>query len=178
VVLVAGEHLEFQTRRVITGVDADGRSTVISDENTPTRVALPGFTVNDVWRVDALPTHVDEMHTLQDEVELHPPTSGFVFRVAAFPPDSEVDYAALSASIESLHGSDANANDEKVMGMHVTDTFDLDVILDGEIYCVLETGEVLLRAGDSIVLRGIKHAWSNRSNKPAVMVATMIPARR
>jgi hypothetical protein len=175
---VTGAHLGFQTRRVITGVDADGRSTVISDEDTPTRVALPGFTVNDVWRVDTLPTQVDEMHTLTDVVELNPPPSGFVFRVASFPPDSEVDHAALSASIDSLHGEDANARDDEIMGMHFTDTFDLDVILDGEIYCVLETGEVLLRPGDSIVLRGIKHAWSNRSDKPATMVATMIPARR
>lgn len=175
---MVGEHLKMQTRRVITGVDPDGRSTVVSDENTPTRVALPGFTVNDVWRVDALPTHVDETHTLTDEVELKPPTGGLVFRVASFPPDSEVDEAAYNASIDNLHGEEANVRDEKVMGMHFTDTFDLDVIADGEIYCVLETCEVLLRAGDSIVLRGVKHAWSNRSDRPAILVAAMITATR
>ncbi len=175
---MVGEHLEMQTRRVITGLDADGRSTVISDENTPTRVALAAFTVNDVWRVDALPTQVDEMHTLGDELELTPPRAGLVFRVASFPPDTELDGQAYDASIARLHGEKANAHDENVMGMHFTDTFDLDVILSGEIYCVLETGEVLLKAGDSIVLRGIKHAWSNRSDKPAILVATMITANR
>jgi hypothetical protein len=175
---MAGEHLQMQTRRVITGVDADGRSSVISDENTPTRVALAAFTVNDVWRVDALPTQVGEMHTLQSEVDLTPPRAGLVLRVASFPPDTELDRATYDASIASLHGEEANAHDANVMGMHFTDTFDLDVILSGEIYCVLETGEVLLKAGDSIVLRGIKHAWSNRSNKPAIMVATMITADR
>jgi hypothetical protein len=175
---MVGEHLELQTRRVTTGLDADGRSTVISDENTPTRVALAAFTVNDIWRVDALPTHVDEMHTLGDELELTPPKAGVVFRVAAFPPDGELDREAYDASIASLHGDSANAHDDHVIGMHVTDTFDLDVILSGEIYCVLETSEVLLKAGDSIVLRGIKHAWSNRSDQPAILVAAMISANR
>jgi mannose-6-phosphate isomerase-like protein (cupin superfamily) len=175
---VAGEHLTRQARRVVTGVDANGKSTVVSDQDTATRVALPGFTVNDLWRVDSLPTHVDELDTLTEEVVLDPPAAGLVFRIATFPPDSEVDRAAYDESISNLHGSDANAHDDTVMGMHITDTFDLDVILEGEIYCVLETGEVLLRPGDSIILRGIKHAWSNRSDKPATMVATMIPAKR
>jgi len=134
--------------------------------------------VNDLWRVDSLPTHVDELDTLTGEVVLDPPTAGLVFRIATFPPDSEVDRASYDESISNLHGSDANAHDDNVMGMHITNTFDLDVILEGEIYCVLETGEVLLRPGDSIILRGIKHAWSNRSDKPATMVATMIPAKR
>jgi hypothetical protein len=57
-------HTEIRARRVVAGVDADGRSTIVTDEETATRIALPGFTVNDVWRVDNMPAHVDDGDTL------------------------------------------------------------------------------------------------------------------
>lgn len=50
-------------------------------------------------------------------------------------------------------------------------------IVQGEIYAVFETGETLLRAGDSIVDRGNRHTWSNRTEHPVTMVAVMLPAR-
>jgi uncharacterized cupin superfamily protein len=43
------------------------------------------------------------------------------------------------------------------------------VVLEGELHLVLDTAEVVLRAGDSIVQRGTRHAWSNRSTRPAVL---------
>jgi hypothetical protein len=171
-------HTEIRARRVVAGVDADGRSTIVTDEETATRIALPGFTVNDVWRVDDLPVHVDEEDTLTGDVELDPPASGFVVRLATFPPDSAVDEEQYAASIDSLHGADANVADEEAMGMHFTDTVDVVTVVSGEIYAVLETGETLLRTGDTIINRGNKHAWSNRTNAPATVVATMFPASR
>jgi hypothetical protein len=94
-------------------------------------------------------------------VELDPPAKGFVVRLATFPPDSAVDKEQYAASIDSLHGADANVEDEEAMGMHFTDTV-----------------ETLLRTGDTIINRGNKHAWSNRTNAPATVVATMFPASR
>ncbi|RZI53360.1 MAG: cupin domain-containing protein, partial [Pseudonocardia sp.] len=38
------------------------------DETTGTRVALPAFSVNDVWRVDALPAVFTDGDTLEPEV--------------------------------------------------------------------------------------------------------------
>lgn len=172
------EHTDVKARRVIAGVDADGRSTIVTDEETATRIALPGFTVNDVWRVDSLPAHVDEGDTLSGEVQLDPPANGFVVRLATFPPDSAVDPEQYSASIDSLHGEEANAGEEEAMGMHSTDTVDVVTVVSGEIYAVLETGETLLRPGDTIINRGNKHAWSNRTDAPATVVATMFPAKR
>ena len=43
---------------------------------------------------------------------------------------------------------------------------------DGE----LDEGETLMRPGDSVVHRGITHAWSNRSDRPATVVSVMISA--
>ncbi|HEX2316468.1 MAG TPA: cupin domain-containing protein [Thermomonospora sp.] len=175
---MADSHTEVRARRVVAGVDADGRSAIVQDEESATRVSLPGFTVNDIWRLDSLPVRAEDDDTLTGEVELDPPAHGLVVRLATFPPDSEVDPAAYGASIDTLHGSDANAEDEAVMGMHRTDTVDIVTVVSGEIHAVLETGETLLRPGDSIVNRGNMHAWSNRSDRPATVVATMVPLRR
>ncbi|MEU2089971.1 cupin domain-containing protein [Nocardia beijingensis] len=174
---MGGEHLNKTARRVIAGLDADGKSTVVADENTATRVALPAFTVNDVWRVDSLPGRYQDEDTLKPDVELDPPANGLVVRLATFPPDSEIDPAVYAESIGNLHGEDANADSEGIVGLHATETIDIATILDGEIYALYETGETLLRAGDTVINRGIKHAWSNRTDKPVTMVAVMLPAK-
>ena len=40
----------------------------------------------------------------------------------------------------------------------------------------MEEGETLLRQGDVLVQRGTNHAWSNRSNAPAVLAFVLIDA--
>ena len=53
--------------------------------------------------------------------------------------------------------------------MHRTDTVDYGIVLDGEVYLILERAETLLRAGDVVVQRGTNHAWHNRSDGAARM---------
>ena len=48
-------------------------------------------------------------------------------------------------------------------------TLDFVIVQEGEIVLVLDTQEVVLKAGDFVVQRGTRHAWSNRSAKPAVL---------
>ena len=51
--------------------------------------------------------------------------------------------------------------------MHTTDTVDYAIVLEGEIWSVMDEGETLLRAGDVLIQRGTNHAWANRSNSTA-----------
>ena len=53
--------------------------------------------------------------------------------------------------------------------MQETRTLDFCLILKGEITLVLDTEEVDLRAGDTVVQRGTRHAWTNRSSRPCVI---------
>jgi uncharacterized cupin superfamily protein len=53
--------------------------------------------------------------------------------------------------------------------MQKTRTLDFCLILEGEITLVLDTAEVSLKAGDTVVQRGTNHAWSNRSDRPCVV---------
>jgi len=53
--------------------------------------------------------------------------------------------------------------------MQKTCTLDFCLVLEGEITLVLDSQEVHLKAGDTVVQRGTNHAWSNRSGKPCVI---------
>jgi uncharacterized cupin superfamily protein len=61
--------------------------------------------------------------------------------------------------------------------MQKTDTLDLCLILDGEITLVLDTGEVHLKAGDTVIQRGTNHAWSNRADRPCRIAISSHDAR-
>lgn len=50
------------------------------------------------------------------------------------------------------------------------------VVAYGEIYLVTDTDETLLKSGDTAVVQGVNHAWSNRSDKPCMIVGTMVHA--
>jgi quercetin dioxygenase-like cupin family protein len=39
-----------------------------------------------------------------------------------------------------------------------------------------DTDEILLTPGDSVVIRGVNHAWSNRSKEPCLLAISMIDA--
>ena len=53
--------------------------------------------------------------------------------------------------------------------MQKTQTLDLCLVLDGEVTLVLDTAAVPLKRGDTIVQRATNHAWSNASNRPAIV---------
>ena len=57
--------------------------------------------------------------------------------------------------------------------MQRTRTLDFCLVLEGEITLVLDTAEVALRAGDTVVQRGTNHAWSNRSGKPCTIAFSL-----
>jgi len=171
---VVSSHSDAAARRVVSGVDADGKSVIMVDELTRTRTALPAFTSNDVWRSDVVPTMFGA-DDLGEEVEFAPAESGIIVRLVTFPPDSEIDRASYSETIDSFHGHDLKADESEVLGMHAMDTVDIDTVLNGEIWCIFDSGErTLLRAGDTIINRGTTHAWSNRTEGPVTLVATVV----
>jgi uncharacterized cupin superfamily protein len=53
--------------------------------------------------------------------------------------------------------------------MQKTRTLDFCLVLEGTITLVLDTEEVELAAGDTVVQRGTNHAWSNRSGEPCTI---------
>ena len=56
--------------------------------------------------------------------------------------------------------------------LHRTDTLDCSTCVRGEIYLVTDIDEVLMHPGDTAIIRGVDHAWSNRSDAPCLLVTT------
>ena len=183
---MAGEHLEARARRVLVGLDDAGRSTIISDADVETRLATPAFTRNVIWGADVVPTPVMAENAITEAATIPPPPAGYYCDISTFPPDSEWDYeggygvALAQAGVgEADAGAGASEHDARTTpGMHQTETIDIVTVISGEIWAVVETGETLVRAGDTVVQRGTWHAWRNRSQAPCTVMAVHISVVR
>jgi uncharacterized cupin superfamily protein len=60
--------------------------------------------------------------------------------------------------------------------MHRTDTLDMFTVAYGEIYLVTDTDGTRLQPGDTAVVQGVKHAWSNNSAQPCMILGVMVHA--
>lgn len=165
----------FPARIVLTGGD-NGRSHVVKEYDSHTRADTPTFSVADLWSSDRIPTSVDQEDQLDGALQLSPPENGVLVRLVSFPPDQE--WKGTDAYAEALAAIGGSEEEGEDAGMHATDTIDVVTVTSGEIVAMLDDDEVVLRAGDSLIQRGTRHAWSNRTNAPAVIIATMISATR
>jgi mannose-6-phosphate isomerase-like protein (cupin superfamily) len=145
-----------KVRRIVTGFNDEGKSIILMDaEATNHRDHSPGVRTTEIWDTETTPADNARFKDGGNrEFTLEPPESGTLFRYAEFAPGEGVDNPF----------------------MHTTNTVDYIVIVTGEIYCVMEEGEVLMKAGDSLVQQGTNHAWVNRSDKPCVFAAVMVSA--
>ncbi|MFJ9217016.1 cupin domain-containing protein [Streptomyces sp. NPDC102383] len=166
--------------RLVAGCRTDGTSVV--EENGPvapvTVGALPGVEFYQVWGHNDAPAAGDG-GTEAAFVPYFPGAGGTRFVVLRWPPETgrgpEGDPDALAAEVEQAFPGllKALAPDEK--GHHATDTVDMSVLLEGELWLQLEDGsETRLTPGSCVVLRGNRHSWSNRSAEPALMASVFM----
>jgi hypothetical protein len=167
-------------RRVVTGLDAQGRSTVVSDEICPFSYAFPGvpdYGATDIWRTQVPADNSDPAEPCYTPYPVEPAPGGLVFRISQFPPDElfVADFD-VNAAFGDMPGT-GHVTDSASFGngtMHITTTVDCAVIISGEIYAQLEEGEVKLSAGDTLVQRGTVHGWSNRSSENCLIAFVLI----
>ena len=105
-----------------------------------------------------------------------------IFRVLEIPPDMKdrKKHIELMKEVNRKVKQKYPPTDkdlERHPTMHRTDTLDCFVVVRGEVYLVSDTDEGLLRAGDTAVVQGVNHAWSNRSNEPVLIVGIMTHAK-
>lgn len=167
-----------RVRRVITANDPQGRSHFSSDEACQATLVTPMFSAADIWTIAARPADVRRDDASTGSVVLEPPPLGLVVRKAIFHPDrawkGSADY---EAALAAASGADAHTDDHSSEGMHLTQTVDIAYVIEGEIVAILQDGETTLRAGDSLIQRGTRHAWSNRTDRDAVVLFTQVSTR-
>jgi hypothetical protein len=113
-------------------------------------------------------------------MRLPPPKNGSVFRIIEYPPDSQRVAALARERAGGDDGSGHHAafdrNNPRHLGYHKTNSIDYAIVLAGEIWALMDEGEVLLKAGDVLIQRGTNHAWSNRTEEPAYLAFVLIDA--
>jgi len=170
-------------RRLVTGHDGAGRSVFVMDGAAPhVYCRSPGSAiVTELWETRSAPADNRGQAEVTDHpFRLPPPKHGSVFRIIEYPPDKErlaaLEAQRAGADDGSGHGAAFDRGSPRHPGFHKTASVDYAIVLAGEIYALMDEGEVLLRAGDVLVQRGTNHAWSNRSDEPATLAFVLIDA--
>ena len=173
-------------RRIVTGDDVKGRSRIIEDapatsiRSVPER---PGSRAVNVWRTEESPARINAPDTTAEHRGILPPKGGgTILRIIDFPPEP-ADPQALRQMLDSTFGGiyrDAHHDRRPGVhpGMHRTETVDYAIVLEGEVYAVMDEGETLMRTGDVLIQRGTNHAWANRSGRTARIAFVLIDGAR
>jgi len=172
--------VNYSCRRIVTGVNANGASCVISDGVVSDAFGLPGvLDVIELWQTTKDENSIPIRQLVPDRGrhELLPAPGGTKFLLeVAWPEKMGFGAANAKEMFEALRIESGVSGSLKSLhpGMHKSDTIDYVVILSGEIHLILECEEVLVRTGDVIVQGGVPHSWSNRSSQPCVLLAVVV----
>jgi quercetin dioxygenase-like cupin family protein len=143
-------------RRIVTGVNARGRSVVVSDSFVPESAtsSSPGKSLSsDLWVLKHVPVSLSDTadpvvgYTRQS----WPPSGGVIARVITWQP---------GVSFPS----------------HRSATVDFIFVISGRLELVLEEGSVILQPGDSAVQRGTEHGWRVAGEEACTFAAVLIDA--
>jgi hypothetical protein len=170
-------------RRVVTGHNEQGQSAAIYDGYaTNVKEMLPGLFTTELWVTRTTPADNSGNEDAADTFpRLEPPPTGTAFRVVEFPPEASWRNSPDARekakkgweTIAGAHAQDKGSNNPM---MHKTPSVDYAIVLKGEIWAVLDTGEVCLKPGDTLIQRGTNHAWSVRTDEPSLVAFILVGA--
>ena len=157
------EPIKNVPRRIVTGHDANGVSVILSDGIVPVHKFMPqdGVGFYEIWATDEMPAPVSAVETgevTERSLKVPAEPNGTNIRINEFFP----------GHINELGNQSP---------IHRTESIDYGIVLEGEIYLVLDDSEVLLKAGDVVIQRGTNHAWANRSDKVARMAFILVDGK-
>lgn len=151
------------SRRVVTGHDANGKSVFVSD-GPPPNILEKGTGVDffELWRTYSVPAPVSaqEAEPTLPTIKTSATEGGVNFRFNDLFPGHRQKWAPRA--------------DGRHPGMHRTESIDFGIVLEGEIYLILDEDETLLKPGDVVIQRGTDHAWENRTDQVVRMAFILI----
>ena len=174
----------MKVRRIVTGVNANGRARIVSDGEVEgiSAPSLPGAGMHYVWGAD----HKETVPTggAQTRWEGHfPPEDGYRVIFFTMPPGAVAgrdrpmtreELAEAEAKFPGLHST----FDEKEAGMHASVTVDVGVILSGLVGLEVDDGNVVtLNPGDVVIQNGTRHKWSNVGKVEAAIAFILMGAK-
>jgi mannose-6-phosphate isomerase-like protein (cupin superfamily) len=171
----------MKVRRVVTGYDAEGNASILTDADAPvvfTSPSVPGYQIAELCVVDRIPTPLRGVDVSGRAWGLEPPESGMVCRIVTRPPETQgSDLESLLDEVGAGDGRSSRTGSQAARpGQHRTSTIDILIILSGQLWLTVGSRELQLQPGDCVVQAGVPHAWHNRGSEPCVMVGVMVPA--
>jgi mannose-6-phosphate isomerase-like protein (cupin superfamily) len=169
-------------RRIVTA-DINGYSLRLSDEavaDIRRDPARPGFESSEIWVHDGSDNLAAGIALTKTHRKIQPPPNGSLCRIVTFPPDSVFEGKIAAGQVAAYFASTGSPEASTYSPgaphpyMQKTATLDFCLVLKGRITLVLDTQEVELEAGDTVVQRGTNHAWSNRSSEPCTIAFTLV----
>jgi hypothetical protein len=180
-------------RRVVTGLDSEGRSCIASDGPAEVIVRFPDqpvppgnwSEVHWMWTHDETPA-VPNGGSGSGGVPANwfPGPTGTRLIIETLGPGFGVAPARAEeheSGSNSLHdiGTVFNSRYQDRTGVHSSDTIDYAIVISGRLWLQMTDGtEVVLEQGDCVVQRGVRHAWRNRDEEPCQVAFIMIGAAR
>jgi len=145
-------------RRVVTGLNATGKSAIVSDGPVPAtaRYSKPGEeSGSDLWLEKSVPVkNLDQTDPMADySMQAGPPAGGVIVGTATWEPGHSYP-------------------------MHRTDTIDFLFVISGQIELILEQGSTVLESGDCLVQRGTNHAWRVVGDESCTFAVVLLSAER
>jgi hypothetical protein len=169
-------------KRYVVGPDEEGRSAVLATEPTNVQAKEGYFWRATLWATQESPADNTVEGDRSAAVSTREPSpNGLIYRALEIPPDPNdagVHREVLTELNEAV-GQRVKPSKEDLArhpSMHRTGTLDCITCVIGEIYLVTDVDELLMKPGDTVVIRGTNHAWSNRSDAPCLLVGTMVDA--
>jgi len=142
--------MAFKNRRVVTGLNSEGKSCVILDAPLD-QIAATGGDPAVVWQSNVFPA------SNAGDAEAASPLTLDTFKQASF------------CVLFTQHPGAPPA-------WHETDTLDYVVVLSGRVALDLEAGSAEMGPGDLIIDRGVMHSWRALGDEPATLLGVVVRA--
>lgn len=175
-------------RRIVTGHGPNGKSIFVSDAAAPRETAfthVPGFVTTLLWETKSgagVPAAAGDPSVNAPSWVPLPGGTNLMF--ITFAPDAVMmnpsfDAAAAGAEYMQVLPGLAEKFEMDSPGMHTSDSVDYGVLLEGELHLELDDGVTKkLVPRDVVIQNGTRHAWRNKSDKPATMLFVLVGAKR
>ena len=144
------------SRRIVTGIDAEGKSVIISDDGSSQVVnhfEADGFKIRTMWLEEKIPVNMDNnTETLNNYTfSFDPPKAGVIVIMVT----SDPGYVGTH---------------------HKTQTIDFIFVLSGKIELIMDKGKTILSPGDTVVQRATFHSWRVIGDEPCKFAAVLVGA--
>jgi len=150
-----------RVRRVVAGIDIDGRYRIVEDGDPATQFIAgdqtsPDAALADVWEFGGRLARADQGGDAPEPFELEPRAAGAKLL--------DVEMKAADPDVPL-----------NVAGWHATSTIDVDIIISGAVNMYLpDEPPVHLEPGDILLQRGTNHLWQAVGTEPLRMTTVMI----